>query len=219
VGVVSSRLRLAIDASAGPASVALFLDEVLVQSRRIDRQGSAELLAPTVADVLRAAGKAASELTDVIVGGGPGSFTGIRVAAALGKGLARGAGAALFAVPSLPLIAASNDAAPPGLYFTVLDALRGEWFLQPVTRRADGRWNVDGPVERIAAAQVRERATSLGATLAGPPISALHQPDARASLLVGVSPVDLDTWEPEYGRLAEAQVLWEAANARPLPAS
>jgi tRNA threonylcarbamoyladenosine biosynthesis protein TsaB len=211
---MNPRLRLAIDASAGPASVALFIDEQLVQSRRIDRQGSAELLAPTVADVLGAAGRAASELTDVIVGGGPGSFTGIRVAAALGKGLARGAGAALFAVPSLPLIAA-----PPGLYFTVLDALRGEWFLQPVTRRADGSWNVDGPVERTAAAQVRERATSLGATLIGPPISALHQPDARASLLVGVSPVDLDTWEPEYGRLAEAQVLWEAANARPLPAS
>lgn len=216
---MSSHLRLAIDASAGPASVALFVGDVLVQARRIDRQGSAELLAPTVADVLHAAGKAASELTDVIVGGGPGSFTGIRVAGALGKGLARGSGAQLFAVPSLPLIAAADDAAPPGLYYAVLDALRGEWFLQPVTRHADGRWSVDAPVERMAAAGVRERATSLGATLVGPPISVVQQPDARASLLVGVSPVDLDSWEPDYGRLAEAQVQWEAAHARPLPAS
>jgi tRNA threonylcarbamoyladenosine biosynthesis protein TsaB len=28
--------------------------------------------------------------------------------------------------------------------------------------------------------------------------------------------VSLDTWEPDYGRLAEAQVKWEAAHGRPL---
>jgi tRNA threonylcarbamoyladenosine biosynthesis protein TsaB len=26
----------------------------------------------------------------------------------------------------------------------------------------------------------------------------------------------LDTWEPDYGRLAEAQVKWEATHGRPL---
>jgi tRNA threonylcarbamoyladenosine biosynthesis protein TsaB len=31
-----------------------------------------------------------------------------------------------------------------------------------------------------------------------------------------VHPVALDTWEPAYGRLAEAQVKWEAAHGRPL---
>jgi len=30
-------------------------------------------------------------------------------------------------------------------------------------------------------------------------------------------PVDLASWEPDYGRLAEAQVRWEAAHGRPLP--
>jgi tRNA threonylcarbamoyladenosine biosynthesis protein TsaB len=29
-------------------------------------------------------------------------------------------------------------------------------------------------------------------------------------------PVDLASWEPDYGRLAEAQVRWEAAHGRPL---
>jgi tRNA threonylcarbamoyladenosine biosynthesis protein TsaB len=28
--------------------------------------------------------------------------------------------------------------------------------------------------------------------------------------------VSLDAWEPAYGRLAEAQVKWEAAHGRPL---
>lgn len=213
---MTSRLQLAIDASAGPATVALFVDDVLVQARRIDRQGSAELLAPAVADVLAAAGRSAAELTELIVGGGPGSFTGLRVAGALGKGLARGAGASLSVVPSLPLIAAADDSAAPGLYFAVLDALRGDWFMQPVTQHADRRWTVDGCVERVTAVSVRERAQAQGATLVGPPISLAQQPDARAALQVGVAVVDLDTWEPDYGRLAEAQVQWEATHARPL---
>jgi tRNA threonylcarbamoyladenosine biosynthesis protein TsaB len=29
--------------------------------------------------------------------------------------------------------------------------------------------------------------------------------------------VSSSEWEPEYGRLAEAQVRWEAAHGRPLP--
>jgi tRNA threonylcarbamoyladenosine biosynthesis protein TsaB len=37
--------------------------------------------------------------------------------------------------------------------------------------------------------------------------------------LLDRGPVDIDTWEPQYGRLAEAQVKWEAAHGRPLPAS
>lgn len=216
---MTTRLQVAIDASAGPASVAIFVDGQLVQARRIDRKGSAELLAPTIAELLRECGRQARDITDVIVGGGPGSFTGLRVAAALGKGLARGAGASLQAVPSLPLIAASLPDAKVGQYFTVLDALRGEWFVQSASRHADGHWSVDGAVERIAIDAVRERAAAVSATIVGPPIDLLQQPDARAAFLIGTTDVSLDGWEPEYGRLAEAQVLWEAANARPLPAA
>ncbi len=219
MGIVTVALRLAIDASAGPASVALFVGDELVQSRRIDRQGSAELLAPTVAEILLAAGYLARDLTDVIVGGGPGSFTGLRVAAALGKGLARGSGASLFSVSSLPLIAAANREAPVGVYLSVLDALRGEWFVQQSTRHLDGSWSVDAPVERIAASVARERAATSGATLVGPPIDIAQQPDALAALRVGVTTVPRDSWEPDYGRLAEAQVVWEATHARALPTS
>lgn len=214
---MNSRLQLAIDASAGPASIALFVDGVLVQSRRIDRKGSAELLAPAVAAVLQEADRTAHELTDVIVGGGPGSFTGLRVAAALGKGLARGAGARLHAVPSLPLIAAAQREAPPGQYFAILDALRGEWFVQSVTKGADARWTVDGAVDRVAIPDVQSRAAALGAVLVGPPISADQQPDASAALQLGPMLVNRDSWEPDYGRLAEAQVQWELTHARPLP--
>ena len=214
---MTCRVQLAIDASAGPASVALFVDGRLQDTRRIERQGSAELLAPTIAAVMQAASLAPRAITDVIVGAGPGSFTGLRVAAALGKGLVRGAAARLHAVPSLPLIAAANDAAVVGTYFAVLDALRGEWFVQSVTKHVDGTWTVDGPFERIAAQLARERAVERGATIVGPPIDLLQQPDARAALLIGAHGVPLDSWEPDYGRMAEAQVLWEATHARALP--
>jgi tRNA threonylcarbamoyladenosine biosynthesis protein TsaB len=214
---MTRRVQLALDASAGPASVALFVDDALVSARRIDRQGSAELLAPTVSDVMHDAGLAARDITDVIVGGGPGSFTGLRVAAALGKGLARGAGARLLAVPSLPLIAAANDNAPVGSYLAVLDALRGEWFVQTVSKRSDGSWCVKSAMRRVAVDVVRAQALASGATIVGPPMDVAQQPDARAALKIGAHTVSLDLWEPDYGRLAEAQVKWEAAHARALP--
>lgn len=214
---MTPRIQLALDASAGPASVALFVDGALVQERRIDRKGSAELLAPTVAEVLRDAGVVARDVTDVIVGAGPGSFTGLRVAAALAKGLARGSGAQLHAVASLPLIAAARDDVAPGCYVAVLDALRGDWFAQWVTKHDDARWTVDGAVERIAIAAVHARAEVDRATILGPPIDITQQPDARAAVRIGFVAVSRDTWEPDYGRLAEAQVQWEATHARALP--
>ena len=34
--------------------------------------------------------------------------------------------------------------------------------------------------------------------------------------IIASAPVDLASWEPDYGRLAEAQVRWEAVHGRPL---
>jgi tRNA threonylcarbamoyladenosine biosynthesis protein TsaB len=36
------------------------------------------------------------------------------------------------------------------------------------------------------------------------------------NLIDSTAPADLAGWEPAYGRLAEAQVKWEAAHGRPL---
>jgi tRNA threonylcarbamoyladenosine biosynthesis protein TsaB len=46
----------------------------------------------------------------------------------------------------------------------------------------------------------------------------LHARNAVAcvALAIAAGPVDLARWEPMYGRLAEAQVKWEAAHGRPL---
>jgi tRNA threonylcarbamoyladenosine biosynthesis protein TsaB len=216
---MSDRLLLALDASAGPASVALFRNDTLLGAIRIDRTGSAERLAPAIAALLSDTNLHARALTDIVAGEGPGSFTGLRVAAALAKGLARGGNATLHAVPSLALIAAADDDAPVGRYLGVLDALRGEWFMQPVSRHADGQWHVDGGVTRVASAAAHDLALRTGATLVGPPMNMAQQPDARAALRIGFVAVPRDAWEPDYGRLAEAQVIWEATHDRALPSS
>jgi tRNA threonylcarbamoyladenosine biosynthesis protein TsaB len=73
-------------------------------------------------------------------------------------------------------------------------------------------------VETVAAeygAKIVSPTMMPGATHAVPRARAV----ARLEAMLAVrGPVDLASWEPAYGRLAEAQVRWESAHGRPLPA-
>jgi hypothetical protein len=68
--------------------------------------------------------------------------------------------------------------------------------------------------------QATDRARSSGARLIGPIEEPSHMPHARGFAAImrdGIGrEVDARTWEPEYGRKAEAQVRWEVAHGRPL---
>ena len=70
--------------------------------RRIDepRQQSSQL-APMISEALEAAGVSVGQLAGVVVGAGPGSFTGVRVAAATAKGLVFGSPTPLWTPSSL----------------------------------------------------------------------------------------------------------------------
>jgi len=84
-----------------------------------------EHLAAELQRELEAASYRAALLGGIVVGLGPGSFTGVRVGLALAKGLALGAPIPVFGVSSLAILAAG---AGPGLVVTALDARRGDWF-------------------------------------------------------------------------------------------
>ena len=76
------------------------------------------------------------QLELIVVGTGPGSFTGLRVAVATALGLARGNGAALYGVPSGAALcwrelAVGEQAA------VVLDARQGELYFAHYQREAD----------------------------------------------------------------------------------
>lgn len=221
-------LILAIEASTAAGSVALLRDGTLVASADVPMgAGCSDGLFPAVQALLRDAGLSPRDLGAVVCGAGPGSFTSLRIAGALAKGLAHGANVPLFAVSSLLLGAAALSVdAPPGDYVVHSDALRGERYALPVRRRADGLVEAAGPVSRVAVAVLaattdEKQRLSVGAALQSLPGLSVVTPGARQILAVAgdwrETAVDLATWEPAYGRLAEAQVKWEASHGVALP--
>jgi tRNA threonylcarbamoyl adenosine modification protein YeaZ len=83
---------------------------VLATATVEDRMAHVETLAGLVRDVLTQAGGSVQDLTQVVVGLGPGPFTGLRVGIVSAQIFAAVAGARLHGVCSLDVIAASHRA-------------------------------------------------------------------------------------------------------------
>jgi len=218
-----SVLTLALDASTQKATVAIGDGErVLVEYEIAMRDPNQERLMPAVAHALEQARVPVSRLERIVCGGGPGGFTGLRIAAAIAKGVAVGTGTPLFVVSSLALIvAASPWAGVAGRYVTVLDALRGEVFAAAF-EVMDAQPAMIQPPVRLARGALDAMLSSLRARAIGPDEELAAWPHARGALRLPaasdlVGEVDRDRWEPAYGRDAEAQVKWEAVHGRPLP--
>ena len=95
-------LLLAIDTATSAITVALHDGEsVLAESTTLDARGHGEYLAPGVLDVLTRAGRAAADVSAVVVGTGPGPFTGLRVGLVTARTFAFARGVAVFGVCSL----------------------------------------------------------------------------------------------------------------------
>ena|SRR5437868_9178043 len=99
-------MLLAFDSSSAACTVALFNDAggCVARADEMIGRGHAERLVPMIGEVMD--GRAA---TRILVGVGPGSFTGIRVAVAAAHGLAIGWGAELKGMSSLALLAAGLE--------------------------------------------------------------------------------------------------------------
>ena len=219
-----ARITLALDASSYIGTVAVLRDDLLVaEGDALMRGEQEERLMPCVASVLAEAGCAVADVGRVICGAGPGSFTSLRIAGAIAKGIAMGNDVPLYVVPSLALIVAGHrPSLADGRYLALLDAIRDERYaaLYTVagTTIAEIEW-----LGRVGVAELASVCERLQATAIGPREMIDAAPHARgaAALLDAIlasGPVPIDAWEPEYGRLAEAQVKWEAAHGRSLPA-
>jgi tRNA threonylcarbamoyl adenosine modification protein YeaZ len=99
-------MLLAFDTSSAACTAALFdgTGACRAQADEVIGRGHAERLVPMIAELME--GRAA---TRILVGVGPGSFTGIRVAIAAAHGLAIGWGAELAGMSSLGLLAAAAE--------------------------------------------------------------------------------------------------------------
>jgi tRNA threonylcarbamoyladenosine biosynthesis protein TsaB len=94
---------------------------------------------------------------------------------------------------------------------------------QSIVEREPARLIPSGSLQRLALEYgARVVSPSLIEDAIGDAITALPRAAAVTRLeplIAATGPVDIDRWEPAYGRLAEAQVKWESAHGRPLPAS
>lgn len=217
-------ITLVLEAATYAGSVALLGDGRVVAERSVAMRGrDHEALMPAVADVLAEASVPVGEVERIVCGAGPGSFTSLRIAGGIAKGLALAGGIPLVPVSSLALLVASREGLKAGRHIAAIDALRGEHYVALFDVCADGEIRPDGGFSLVASPELTEFATRMGAVLvvAGPTSAGEVAPHARAAakltkLIDATRAADLAAWEPAYGRLAEAQVRWEAAHGRPL---
>ncbi len=221
-------ITLALDASTYVGTIAVLRDRTLVAAGEALMRGEQEeRLMPAVVATLNEAGCSVRDVSRVICGAGPGSFTSLRIAGAIAKGIVMGNGASadgLFAVSSLALIVAARSATlEPGRWLALLDAMRGERYAALYDVGAGGAVKEIERLGLIRDGDVAGECARLGARAIGPRETVEAAPHARGvaillDQIVATGRVSLDTWEPDYGRLAEAQVKWEAAHRRPLTA-
>jgi tRNA threonylcarbamoyladenosine biosynthesis protein TsaB len=217
-------ITLVLEAATYAGSVALLNDERVLAERRVAMRGrDREALMPAVAEVLAEAAVAVQRLERVVCGAGPGSFTSLRIAGGIAKGLAFSTGIPLVPVSSLALLVASHQGLRAGRCLGAIDALRGEHYVAGFELTTDGEVRPEGGVTLVPSSELAGYAGRMGAQLVatGPTSGGEAAPQARAAArltkLIDATPAaDLAAWEPAYGRLAEAQVKWEAAHGRPL---
>jgi len=117
-------MLLAFDTSSAACTAALFDGGTCVAQRdELIGRGHSERLVPMIAELLQGA-----RPTSILVGVGPGSFTGIRVAIAAAHGLAIGWSAQLEGMSSLALLAAG--ASGEGEVAAAVIGGHGELFVQ-----------------------------------------------------------------------------------------
>ena len=223
---------IALEGSTYNGSVALLRGSEVIAERTLGGEagrgkgeaGRGDALMPAIAECLKETGIKREDIARIVCGAGPGSFTSLRVAGSVAKGLAVGYGVDLFAVSSLLLtITGARPALQPGEYLSVLDAMRGEFYAARLTLGSDHVATQVGEMRLITADELVSLAGEKGGLrIIGPAQELDFHPHARGAApvldsIVDSGAVDLALWEPEYGRLAEAQVRWEAEHGRSLP--
>lgn len=224
-------IRVAIDAATDRLAVAAERDGRVAERQLQGARRHAGALLGLLGDALGEVGAGPPDVTHVVVADGPGSFTGLRVAFAAAKALTHD-GAALLTAPSLLVRAAGAATGQAPRVMALAPALRGEAYA--------GAWRIDlergietllvprtiGPADMGLLPGVDlivgECPVELQVALAQP-LAGAFPPSARMLLRLADVPGGArrlehpDTWQPEYGRPAEAQAKWERDHGRPLP--
>jgi tRNA threonylcarbamoyladenosine biosynthesis protein TsaB len=193
-------LVLALDTATDRATCALSREGVVLG----ERTSKAGRVLADADELLRSVGLKPAALEGIVVGTGPGSFTGLRIGLASVRGLALALGVPVAGVSTLDALAAGTPGALP-----VIDARRREVFTlvggRPRCLRPEELELEPGTVS-VGDGAVRYRAVLEGKGVVVPPdADDGHLPRARfhAELAAGFGPAELV--EPMYLRAPDAE--------------
>jgi tRNA threonylcarbamoyladenosine biosynthesis protein TsaB len=228
---VADRLVLALDTATSATAVALLGATAEPIELRDDpapgeRPHHAQQLLPLARAALEQAGATFADLDRVVVGTGPGSFTGLRIGLATARALALAAGAELVGISTLRVLAAGAHV--PGVVAPILDARRGEVFVAAWAGEQECVSPRALAPEAVAALQpegwlgvgdgaVRFRSVLEPAGLSIPPDpSPLHRVRATVLAQLGAQadPVPRTAVLPDYQRLPDAELSLRAKTDR-----
>jgi tRNA threonylcarbamoyl adenosine modification protein YeaZ len=137
---------LAIDTSVGVSVAILRSNGEVTQSQAIDHGMQGELTAELISKVVADSGLKIEEITDVVVGVGPGPFTGLRVGLVTASVFAHAREISIHGICSLDAIA--FDYAKPCVVVT--DARRKELYWAPYDGNRIGDPQVSKPEDLLA---------------------------------------------------------------------
>lgn len=213
-------LILAFDASTPVITVAVARAEG--EAREVfaevsaSARGASETLLPAIDAALDLAGERLDSVECILSGVGPGTFTGIRIAATTARALALATGAALSKNSTLAALASPVLSGGHPDVLAVLDARRGQVFAQ--------RFPASGPATRIYCERPEDLSVECAPLIVGdgavryraalsalgsipPDDSPLHRLTAAGHVLsADLAPVGADDLVPIYVREPDAEV-------------
>jgi len=161
---------LAIDTSSIACSVALQLGSSVFERHEEKPREHTQILMPMIREVLHEGETAIGKLDAIVLGNGPGSFIGMRIAASVAQGLAYGANLPIVPVSSLAAVAeqALAETAADAV-IVAQDAHMNEVYLGAFRRGDRGR------LETVVAERLHDQA----------PIDELRADDAPGRVAAG----------------------------------
>jgi tRNA threonylcarbamoyladenosine biosynthesis protein TsaB len=214
---------LALETATSLGSVAVWRDGLAIECSFNIKGSHSERVLPAVDHALEVTGTLPEDIAALIVGSGPGSFTGVRIAASMAKGWTMARGTPLFAYSSLLALAAGTGVSGP--VCAAFDARRGEVYaacyemsVQGATERlAPAAWRLDDLLGELARRDLKPAFVGEGASayreriaegLAGAVVLPEHLGVPRAASLLWLRSVDPQLghvpqpgeWEPIYVR-------------------
>jgi len=132
---------LALDTSTEYLSLALLAGGKTMTFEVNAGQTHSQLILPQIQTLLTAAGLQLSQLDGLAFGAGPGSFTGVRIAAGVAQGLGLGTNLPVAGVCTLLALAEESDA---NKVIACLDARMGEVY-HAAYEKIDGQWQTVMP--------------------------------------------------------------------------